>query len=1094
MRSDVSVRILQIFALTGLLCGVSQVGTTRLYGQAATATLLGNVTDATGAVIPDASVQVKNINTDATQNARSDAQGRFTISNLPVGDYEVQASKPGFSTVIRPGVTLTVGSQSVIDFTLAVGQQSQTVTVEASTSQVETTNATVGTLINQQQMRELPLNGRNFEQLIVLTPGVQTIAGNAFQATGFQGRAPEYSVAGSRPTGQAILLDDENLQNFWSKGMGSVMGTSLGIEAIGEFQTLTNTYSAQFGGNGAVVNAVSRTGTNTVHGSAYEFFRNDVLDARSFFDPNTKPTYRQNQFGGTVGGPIKKDKLFFFANYEGVRLAQGESKIAFVPGCNLPQFAATCVPAAGLSPATAAAIQNTLAIFPAANLVVGGHPEALSVANRIGNEDYFLGRFDWVISDKDAFFARYISDKSSFVEPFGGGGFAGGPIANWPEQDSSHTQFATVEYRRIINPTLVNVVRFSFSRPGTFEFQNPTQPGGLVNGNDPLQFSPASSGRPDGIVAIGGLSGVGSALQLPFNTTQNRFSEADDVTWTHGAHSVRLGASVSRLQSNTFMPFFDGGEFSYTSLSQFVTGKPTVALFIPLGSYPNRDFRQIEISPYAQDDWKVSQKLTVNLGIRWEFSTNPTDQHNQLFAVTDIASAVAPYFTHVSNAMATNPTWKNFDPRIGFAYDPFADHKTSIRMGFGMFRELISVNTFAPGYWTSPPWALSVAANAPGLPPITYPVLPFTGPNIGSPSSTPGFDYNSNTTPYIMQYNINIQREIARGTVFNIGYVGSKGVHLMTQVDRNPPTVCLASQGPHCANPSVANGYQAFAPGGPGGFFGYAGPVNGQPGVIANGFLNAKLGSFDNLSPQAWSRYNSLQTAVTRRLTESVQGQFSYTWSKCMDDGGYLGSFNTNGTSGFTNPYSAISDKGPCSYDINHVLKANALYIVPFKANKFVSGWQLSGIFSWSTGLPLNITDGYDQAAGGTNSNGLVSRPNLNPGFSNNPIVGSVNEWFNPAAFSIETPGTLGNLGRNTVRGPHFTDLDFSVTKDTRLSERINTQFRAEFFNILNHTNLGLPAATLYTSPSGTPTGFAGQITSIVGTPRQIQFALKIIF
>ncbi len=1093
MRSDVAVRILQFFALVGLLCALTQVGTTRLYGQAATATLLGNVTDATGAAVPDASVQVKNTNTDATQNARSDAQGRFTISNLPVGDYEVQVSKPGFSNVIRPGVTLTVGSQSVIDFTLAVGQQNQTVTVEASTSQVETTNATVGTLIGQQQMRELPLNGRNFEQLIVLTPGVQTIAGNAFQATGFQGRAPEYSVAGSRPTGQAILLDDENLQNFWSKGMGSVMGSSLGVEAIGEFQTLTNTYSSQFGGNGAVINAVSRSGTNAVHGSAYEFFRNDVLDARSFFDPHTIPAYRQNQFGGTVGGPIKKDKLFFFANYEGVRLAQGESKIAFVPGCNLPQFASRCTPAPGLSPATAAAIQNTLAVFPAANLVVGGQPEALSVANRIGNEDYFLGRFDWVISEKDSFFARYISDKSSFLEPFGGGGFAGGPIANWPEQDSSHTQFATIEYRRIINPTLVNVARFSFSRPGTYEFQSPTQPGGLVNGVDPLQFAPLSSGRPDGIVAIGGLSGIGSALQLPFNTTQNRFTEADDVTWTHGAHSVRFGVSVSRLQSNTFMPFFDGGQFSFANLAQFVTGQPLVALYVPLGSYPNRDFRQIEINPYAQDDWKLSSKLTLNLGIRWEFSTNPVDQHNQLFAVKNVATATAPYFTQVPNAMATNPTSKNFDPRIGIAYDPFADHKTSIRAGFGIFRELISVNTFAPGYWTSPPWALSVTPNIPHVSPITYPVIPFGGPNLGKPSSTPGFDYNSNTTPYVMQYNFNIQREIANGTVFNIGYVGSRGVHLMTQIQMNPPTVCLASAGPHCANPSAAAGYQAFAPGGPGGYLGYSGTVNGQPGVLPNGYLNPNLGSFANLSPQAWSKYNSLQTAVTRRLTENIQGQFSYTWSRCMDDGGYLNSFNNNGTTGPTNPYNYNSDTGPCSYDINHVLKANAVYVLPFKGNRLVSGWQMSGIFNWSTGLPLNITDGYDQATGGS-LYAIAARPNLNSGFSNNPIVGTANEWYNPAAFSIPAPGTFGNLGRNTVRGPHYTDLDFSLTKDTKITERINTQFRAEFFNILNHTNLGLPAAALFLNTVGAPNNAAGQITSIVGTPRQIQFALKVIF
>jgi hypothetical protein len=1060
-----------------------------LHGQAATASLQGNVTDASGAAVPDARVQLKNVNTGAARTVTSNAQGRYNLTELSVGDYEVQASKTGFQTVVRR-VTLNVGAEAVIDVSLQVGQQNQTVTVEGEASQVETTNATVGTLIGQQQMRELPLNGRNFEQLIVLTPGVQTIAGNAFQATGFQGRAPEYSVAGSRPTGQAILLDDENLQNFWSKGMGSVMGTSLGVEAIGEFQTLTNTYSAQFGGNGAVVNAVSRSGANSVHGSAYEFFRNDVLDSRGFFDPHTIPTYRQNQFGGSIGGPIKKDKIFFFTNYEGVRLAQGESKIAFVPGCNLPQFAASCVPPASDSAAVATAVRNTLAVFPAANLVVGGKPEALTVANRIGNEDYVLARFDWVISEKDAFFARYISDKSSFVEPYGGGGFAGGPIANWPEQDSSHTQFATAEWRRILSPTLVNVVRASFSRPGTYEFQNPTQPGGLVNGVDPLQFAPVSSGRPDGIVAIGGLSGIGSALQLPFNTTQNRYTEADDLTWTRGAHNVRIGASVSRLQSNTYMPFFDGGQFSFANLPQFLTGSPLVALYVPLGSYPNRDFRQIEISPYAQDDWKISSRFTVNLGLRYEFSTNPTDQHNQLFAVTNVATATAPYFTHVPNAMATNPTGKNFDPRVGIAYDPFGDHKTSIRAGFGFFRELISVNTFAPGYWTSPPWALSVTPNIPHFSPVTYPILPFNGLNLGSPSSTPGFDYNSNTTPYVMQYNFNIQREIAKGTVFNIGYVGSRGVHLMTQVQLNPPLACLAL---HCSSPSTAQGYSAFAAGGPGAYLGYPGTVNGAPGVVANGYLNPGLGQFFDLSPQAWSKYNSLQTNITRRLTQNIQGQFSYTWSKCMDDGGYLGSFNTFGTTGPTNPYNAKTDNGPCAYDINHILKANALYALPFKGNRLVSGWRASGIFSWNTGLPVNITDGYDQSTGGS-LYAIAARPNLNPGFSNNPIIGTANEWYNPAAFSIEAPGTLGNLGRDTVRGPHIADLDFSLTKDTKISERINSQFRAEFFNILNHTNLGLPNNSLFVSTNGAPTGTAGQITSIVGTPRQIQFALKLIF
>ena len=316
---------------------IGGAGAVRLAGQGATASIQGTVTDQSGAAVPGAEVQVKNTATGATQTATSDPAGRFNVADLPVGSYELQASKMGFSTVVRRGVTLTVGAQDVVDFSLPIGQQTQTVTVEGEAVQVNTTSAAVGQTTDQKAMADLPLNGRGFEQIIEAAPGVATMAqgSGAYISFGMQGRAPEYSIAGSRPVGQQLLLDDESLENFWGKGMSSVMGTSLGIEAIGEFQTLTNSYSAQFGGNGGVINAVSKSGTNAFHGSAYEFLRNSDLDARQFIDPSQIPAYRQNQFGGSVGGPIKKDKMFFFANYEGIRLAQGESKLGPVPGCNL---------------------------------------------------------------------------------------------------------------------------------------------------------------------------------------------------------------------------------------------------------------------------------------------------------------------------------------------------------------------------------------------------------------------------------------------------------------------------------------------------------------------------------------------------------------------------------------------------------------------------------------------------------------------------------------------------------------------------------------------------------------------------------------
>ncbi len=419
-----------------LMLAFSGLDPANLKGQGATATISGRVTDMSSAAVAAADVQVKNTATGGVQSTVSDEQGRYTLADLPVGDYDIHVSKNGFSNMVRTGVTLTVGAQSVLDFSLQVGQQLETITVEAQPSQVDTSNSAVGTLTDEKQMSGLPLNGRNFEQLIQLSAGVNTLQGNSFVASGFQGRAPEYSIAGSRPEGQAILLDDENLQNFWNKGMGSVMGSSLGVEAIGEFQTLTNTYSSQFGGNGGVINAVSKTGSNNFHGSLYEFFRNSDLDARQFIDPATIPALRQNQFGGTLGGPIKKDKMFFFVNYEGIRLVQGETRIAQVPGCNLNP--ANCIPTAS-NPAAAQAIVNTLGAWPSATTVVHGQPEALSVANENASENYILGRFDYNVSSTDSIFARYISDKANYVEPFGGGGFGGGPVPFWPEQDYSHT-------------------------------------------------------------------------------------------------------------------------------------------------------------------------------------------------------------------------------------------------------------------------------------------------------------------------------------------------------------------------------------------------------------------------------------------------------------------------------------------------------------------------------------------------------------------------------------------------------------------------------------------------------------------------------
>jgi len=1029
------------------------VGVPRLHGQGATATIQGTVTDMSGAAIGGASVEVRNTGTGLTQTTTSDSAGRFRVPDLGVGSYDVQASQTGFSSVVHRGITLTVGAQSVVDFALPVGQQQQTVTVEGEVSQVETTSATVGSLVTQQQMVELPLNGRNFEQLIQLAPGVQTVT--SFTPSGFQGRANEYSVAGARPEGQAILLDDENLQNYWNKGMGSITGSSLGVEAIGEFQTLTNTFNSQFGGNGAVINAVSKSGTNSFHGSAYDFLRNSALDARGFFDPGTSPpAFRKNQFGGSLGGPIKKDKAFFFVNYEGIQQLLGETKVAFVPDAAHRAIASSVT-----NPVTAQALANTIALYPLPDpgtVNAAGIGTSTQVASQTAHENYVLSRFDYTLSAKDSLFFRYISDKADLFEPF-----SGSLIPLWPEQDASHTQYATLEERHIVSPTIVNVARFSFSRPVNNAY--------TANSVPALQFFPGS-GRQDGIVNITGLTNLGTNTLMPFTLNQTRYTEADDVLWTIGAHSLRLGLSVSRLQSNTYYPLRSGSSWTFQSVGQFLAGQAFTVQGPQnlLGLYPNRDFRELELTPYVQDDWKVSPKLTLNLGLRWEFVTNPVEAHSQLYAVPNVPTS--PGFTHVPNVFRSNPNWGNFDPRFGLAYDPFADHKTSIRGGFGLFHDTILPPNYGGNFWGAPPWNTTQQSN-----PI-YPT-PFVGTvSPGLPTDPSGFDYNTNSTPYMIQYNLTVQREIAQNTVLSIGYIGSHGVHLLTQIEQNPPQVNVDSNGVY--------------------HFGTL--VSGR--VTGNSRINPNLSVFTDFAPIASSKYNSMQASLNRRFTRNVTAQVAYTYSRCTDNGSFWASYNTNTAATVENPYNMGYDRGVCFFDITHALRVNALVALPFHGNRAVEGWQLSGIVSANTGLPFNISDGIDQVG---YQNSGTPRPNYVPGCQ--VSVGQVSEWFNPACFALEAPGTLGNTGRNTGRGPNFVDADFAVLKDTKLTEAFRMQFRAEFFNVLNHTNFALPASAVFVAGTagqctasgagcGNLNASAGKITSIVGTARQIQFALKLVF
>lgn len=1048
------------------------------FAQLPTASITGAVHDSSQAAIPGATVTAISDETGLTRTIQTDPDGRYVLLALPIGVYDVKAEAASFSTMVQQRLTLTVSQEAVINFTLTVGTVQQGVTVEATAPLVETTNGTLGGLVGEERVADLPLNGRNFTDLTLMQTGISIQrASNTTAPIGATGMLFSSNGAGIRSN--YMSLDGASMVSAQGYNSSSIISTQLGVEGIREFLVVTNSMKAEYGmvmGSQTII--ATKGGTNQFHGTAFEYFRNSALDARNFFDPAKIPVFHRNNFGGSFGGPIKKNKLFFFGTYEGIRQNQGITTPLNVPthAAKQPGFFAS------LPGGPVASVLPYLAQYPDATGFLASDPTGAkgigtytSVFATPSSEDYIQGRVDGNISDKDSLFGRYTIDNSSQTNQTN-------RFPGFPTLLSGRSQFVTIAENHIFSTSLLNTFRVSFSRP-FLNFQSPS--------DTALGFAP---GIGEGDIAVTGLTQIGPNTTYPYIMRHNLFTFSDDLSWSHGAHTLKFGTLVNHYESKSYNASPGRGTYTFSSLGTCTT--PTTSCFLggvpqqlnimnPSSNLP-RDFKWDTIGFYAQDDWRVNSRLILNLGLRYEISTTVNEETGHGWSMRNLAtdSLATINFTP---PLYVNPTLRNFGPRFGFAWDVFGDSKTSVRGGFAYLYDITTIIGGAQnGASANPPF--SGVNNI--LSGFTFPNTPI--PSLALSNTLRAIEWKLGQ-PHMLQYNLTLERSLPGNTVVSLAYAGSRGLNLLQTREGNPTI------------PTMVNGQMTWSG---------TVPSCATPGP--NPRINCNFQTIELRSASGDSWYSSLQASVQKRLSHGLQFQGSYTWAHCLDDsqgiiGGEAGGSKGSGNNPLNNAY----DKGNCDFDIRQSLVFNALYVLPSPtgsewAKSLLGGWRLGTIVTLKTGQPFTVYDSGNASRSLTGTYTGLNADRTNVVVPCDPIVGkpNPNRYYNPACFAPQIQGYLGNQGRNQYFGPGFANWDFSVTKDTplhRLGEAGSLQFRAEVFNITNHPNFFNPNNTLFTytnttvttagvAPTLLPNSNAGQITQTSNQSREIQFALKLIF
>jgi len=1087
------VRTIWAIALTALL--LATIGADNSYGQVAGATLSGTVTDPSGGFIPKAEVTIANVATSVTRTVSTDFAGFYSAPNLSPGDYEVTTTAPGFAMRVQTGITLTVGAQQVLNYTLQVGQLSEKVQVSSEAPAVQLASSTISDTVDPTTVRELPLNGRDWTLLAALQPGINAL-GSIQQAVssgynrGNRGYGTQLAISGARPQQNNYRIDGVSVNDYSNGGPGSVLGSTLGVDAIQEFSVLSSTYSAEYGRtSGGVINAVTRSGTNAFHGDVYELLRNSAFDARNFFDGPKIPPFKRNQFGAAVGGPIRRDRTFFFADYEGIRQSLGVTAKDIVPSAGArngilnfadpSQFPQDCTPTGipnQCSVTVDPLVKPYLPLWPVPapqDLIGFGNVGNFFVSHQqVTSENFVTARVDHKFSDADSIFVSYQYDKALLTLPDN--------LNTTLNGNSSLRHFASIEESHIFNPGLANNFRVGFNRVVALNAYG-------VAALNPLAADKALGAVPGQNAPQIGVSGLqfffgGLNAASHYQYYWNSFQGYDDAFLTRGIHAIKFGIAVERIDFNLFGLVGPGGQYGFGSLARFLTNRPTNFVAALPSAVTPRGLRQTIFGGYIQDDIRWRPSLTLNVGLRYEMSTVPTEVHGKLTALRNITDT-AP---HLGDPLFSNPTLRNFEPRVGFAWDPFGNGKTSVRGGFGMFDVLPLPYIFIFPEISDAPFFLQGRATA--LSQGAFPTNAFDLIGVSKLLRTPYIEPNPHRS-YVMQWNLNVQRELLPDLTVMVAYVGSRGVHQPFHPDDiNITLPTLTPQG-------------------------YLWPCTGGfvAGICTNtgegtSTLNPSIGRMDSVMWSSNSFYHGLQMQVIKRISHGFQVQGSFTLGKAIDEGS-----NSIAGDAFQNSISSefFFDRklrrGPADFNVARNLVINYIWQVPTPkslpgaATWLLGGWQVGGIFQASTGIPFTPILGGDPL--GLNSSDPWDFPNRSVGAGCKTGVnsGNPNQYIKVSCFTYPNPSTLlGNAGRNSLTGPGLENFDFSLYKNNyirRISETFNIQFRAEFFNVFNRANFNPPIAnsTIF-DQGGTPTPGAGSLDATSTPSRQIQFALKVMW